>query len=99
MISGYPTDTGYGGPGYAYKDEIDSTLNFTEPGMMAVFGVGPGLNGSTFFINKIALTGQEGRTIFGKVSSGLDILSKLEIRDNIFSPALDKVLSVTVIEK
>jgi cyclophilin family peptidyl-prolyl cis-trans isomerase/protein-disulfide isomerase len=99
MLSGDPTDTGYGGPGYAYKDEIDSTLNFTEPGMMAVFGVGPGLNGSTFFINKIALTGQEGRTIFGKVTSGLDVLTKLEIRDNIFSPALDKVLSVTVTEK
>jgi cyclophilin family peptidyl-prolyl cis-trans isomerase len=99
MLSGDPTDTGYGGPGYAYKDEVDSTLTFKEPGMMGVFGVGAGLNGSTFFINKIALTGQEGRTIFGKVTSGLDVLTKLAIRDNIFSPALDNVLSVTITEK
>jgi cyclophilin family peptidyl-prolyl cis-trans isomerase/protein-disulfide isomerase len=99
ILSGDPTDTGYGGPGYAYKDEVDSTLNFVEPGMMAVFGVGAGLNGSTFFINKIALTGQEGRTIFGKVSSGLDVLTKMALRDNIFTPALDKVISVTITEK
>ena len=99
VLSGDPTDTGYGGPGYAYKDEIDSTLNFNEPGTLAIFGVGAGLNGSTFFINKIALTGQEGRTIFGKVTSGLDVLNKLELRDNIFNPALDTVLSVTITEK
>jgi cyclophilin family peptidyl-prolyl cis-trans isomerase/protein-disulfide isomerase len=100
-LSGDPTDTGYGGPGYAYKDEIDSTLNFNEPGMLAVFAynVGSGTNGSTFFINKIALPEQAGRTIFGKVTSGLDVLSSLEIRDNIFNPALDKVLGVTVTEK
>ena len=57
------------------------------------------MNGGIFFINKIALTGQEGRTIFGKVTSGLDVLNKLEIRDDIFNPALDKVLSVTITEK
>jgi len=100
-LSGDPTDTGYGGPGYAYKDEIDSTLNFNEPGMLAVFAynVGTGTNGSTFFINKIALPEQAGRTIFGKVTSGLDVLSSLELRDNIFNPALDRVLGVTITEK
>jgi len=99
ILSGDPTDTGYGGPGYAYKDEVDSTLNFVQPGMLASFSVGAGLNGSTFFINKIALTGQEGRTIFGKVTSGMDILTKIAIRDNIFTPAIDKVISVTITEK
>jgi len=101
MLSGDPTDTGYGGTGYVYKDEIDSSLNFNEPGMLGVFApkIGAGMNGGIFFINKIADTGQEGRTIFGKVISGLDVLNKLEIRDNIFNPALDKVLSVTITEK
>jgi cyclophilin family peptidyl-prolyl cis-trans isomerase len=101
MLSGDPTDTGYGGPGYAYKDEIDSTLNFNEPGMLATFAynVGSGTNGSTFFINKIALPEQSGRTIFGKVTSGLDVLNSLEIRDNIFNPAADRVLGVTITEK
>ena len=99
IFSGDPTDTTWGGPGYVYKDEIDSTLNFNGPGMLASYGFGAGLNGSSFIISKLALTGQEGRTIFGKVTSGLDILSKLEIRDNLFSPALDKVLGVTITEK
>ena len=87
MLSGDPTDTGYGGPGYAYKDEIDSTLSFSEPGMLATFAynVGSGTNGSTFFINKIALPEQSGRTIFGKVTSGLDVLTSLQIRENIFN--------------
>ena len=101
MLSGDPTDTGYGGPGYAYKDEIDSTLAFTEPGMLATFAynVGSGTNGSTFFINKIALPEQSGRTIFGKVTSGLDVLTSLQIRDNIFNPAFDSILGVTITEK
>ena len=100
-LSGDPTDTGYGGPGYVYKDEVDSTLNFNEPGMLSTFAIniGTGTNGSTFFINKIALPELAGRTIFGKVTSGLDVLGKLEIRNNIFNPALDKVLGVTILEK
>ncbi len=101
MLSGDPTDTGYGGPGYAYKDEVDSTLSFNEPGMLATFAfnVGAGTNGSTFFINKIALPDQSGRTIFGKVTSGLDVLNSITIRDNIFKPAVDNILSVTITEK
>ena len=101
MLTGDPTDTGYGGPGYAFKDEIDSTLSFNEPGMLATFAynVGSGTNGSTFFINKIALPEQSGRTIFGKVTSGLDILTSLQIRDNIFNPAFDNILGVTITEK
>jgi cyclophilin family peptidyl-prolyl cis-trans isomerase/protein-disulfide isomerase len=101
MLSGDPTDTGYGGPGYAYMDEIDNSLNFNEAGMLATFAynIGSGTNGSSFFINKIALPDQEGRTIFGKVTSGLDVLNKLEIRDNIFNPALDEVLGITITEK
>ncbi len=101
ILSGDPTDTGYGGPGYAYKDEVDGTLAFTEPGMLATFAynVGSGTNGSTFFINKIALPEQSGRTIFGKVTSGMDVLNSLAIRDNIFKPATDSVLGVAITEK
>ncbi len=100
-LSGDPTDTGYGGPGYAFKDEIDSSLNFNEPGMLALYAysIGSGTNGSTFFINKISLPDQTGRTIFGKVTAGLDVLNQLESRNNIFSPILDQILSVTITEK
>jgi cyclophilin family peptidyl-prolyl cis-trans isomerase/protein-disulfide isomerase len=99
ILSGDPSDTGYGGAGYAYLDEISADLNFDESGMLSTFSLGSGINGSAFFINKNALTGQGGRTIFGKVTSGMDVVNKLEIRDNIFNPVLDRVESITITEK
>jgi cyclophilin family peptidyl-prolyl cis-trans isomerase len=76
----------------------NSGLTFDQPGMLAVYSVWPGYgtNGSMFFINKVALTNQGNRTVFGKVTEGLDILSKFETRDNIFTDVVDKVLSVKV---
>ncbi len=98
-LSGDPSDTGYGGPGYAFLDELDDTLSFDEPGKLSTFSLGPGINGSAFFINKTALEGQEARTIFGEVTSGMDVVNALEIRDNIFDPVVDRILSVTITEK
>lgn len=100
VLSGDPSDTGYGGAGYAYLDEI-SDLTFAEPGMLAVYSVWPGYgtNGSMFFINKAALTDQDNRTIFGKVTEGLDVLDKFEIRDNIFNDVVDKVLEIKITEE
>ncbi len=97
ILSGDPSDTGYGGAGYAFMDE-NTGLTFDQPGMLAIYSVWPGYgtNGSMFFINKIALTNQGNRTIFGKVTEGLDVLSKFEARDNIFTDVKDKVLSVKV---
>jgi len=97
-LSGDPSDTGYGGPGYAYLDELDESLTLDEPGKLATFSLGPGINGSSFFINKTALDGQQSRTIFGEVTSGMDVVNALELRDNIFDPAVDKILSVTISE-
>jgi len=99
VLSGDPSDTGYGGPGYAYLDEVDDSLTFDEPGQLATFSLGPGINGSSFFINKTALEGQQARTIFGTVTSGMDVVNALEIRENIFDPAVDTILSVTITEK
>jgi cyclophilin family peptidyl-prolyl cis-trans isomerase/protein-disulfide isomerase len=100
ILSGDPSDTGYGGAGYAYMDETND-LSFNEPGMLAVYSVWPGYgtNGSMFFINKTALTEQDGRTIFGKVTEGLDLLDKFEIRDDVFDSAIDKVLEITISEE
>jgi len=100
VLSGDPSDTGYGGAGYAFLDE-NSGLTFEQPGMLAVYSVWPGYgtNGSMFFMNKTALTDQGNRTIFGKVTAGLDVLDKFEIRDNIFNDVIDKVLKVTINEE
>ena len=100
ILSGDPSDTGYGGAGYAFMDE-ENDLTFEEPGMLAVYSIWPGYgyNGSMYFINKIALTGQEGRTIFGKVTDGLDILDQIAVRDNVFDTVTDSVLDVTINEE
>lgn len=83
VLSGDPTGTGYGGPGYIYKDEVSSDLNFSQPGMLATYALGQGLNWSTFFINKASIEGQSGRTIFGKVIEGMDLVNSLTTSDSI----------------
>lgn len=98
-LSGDPSDTGYGGPGYAFLDEPDDSLTFGEPGKLATFGLAPGVNGSSFFINKTTLEGQQTRTIFGEVTSGMDVVNALELRSDFFDPAVDFILSVTITEK
>ena len=100
ILSGDPSDTGYGGAGYAFMDESND-LTFDEPGMLATYSIWPGYgyNGSMFFINKIALSGQESRTIFGQVTDGLDVLDSISLRENIFDDVIDKVLEVKINEE
>ncbi len=100
LLSGDPSDTGYGGAGYAFMDEPND-LTFDEPGMLAVYSIWPGYgyNGSMFFINKTALVEQEDRVIFGQVTEGLDIVENIELRSNIFETVKDKVLGITINEK
>ena len=91
IVTGDPTGTFYDGPGYAYLDEVSPALNFEEAGMLATFYAEPNRNGSVFLISKKPLPELEGRTIFGKVTSGLDVVTRLEDGD--------KILDVTIIEK
>ncbi len=100
-LSGDPSDTGYGGPGYAFKDEINTEFNFSEPGMLSTFVFSSdvtNINGSAFFINRISLEGVEGLTIFGRVTEGLDVLDTLTLRDNIFAPVEDTIIKITITE-
>ena len=99
-LSGDPSDTGYGGAGYAYMDETND-LTFDEPGMLSVYSIWPGYgyNGSMFFINKIALTDQNDRVIFGQVTSGMDVVDSITLRSNIFETVQDSVLGITITEE
>jgi cyclophilin family peptidyl-prolyl cis-trans isomerase len=79
---GDPSGTGYGDAGYRFAEEIDASLAFDRPGVVALASSGPNTNGSLFFITLDAipeLTG--GRTIFGQVVSGLEVLQDLPARD------------------
>ncbi len=100
-MTGDKTNTGLGGPGYAFKDEIDTSLAFDKEGVVGMYNFGPGTNGSQFFILKTPLTALNGRyTIFGLVTQGLDVLKALALHEtNQSLDSADKILSVTITAK
>ena len=66
---GCPLGTGTGGPGYTFKDEVNSGLAFDKPYLLAMANAGPGTNGSQFFITLGATTWLNRKhTIFGEVA-------------------------------
>jgi cyclophilin family peptidyl-prolyl cis-trans isomerase len=81
--TGDPQGTGMGGPGYKFNDEFSLKYDY-EVGTLAMANSGPNTNGSQFFI--VTDTGQSlnlvketrAYTIFGKVTKGLDTLTKIE---------------------
>jgi cyclophilin family peptidyl-prolyl cis-trans isomerase len=101
--AGDPSGTGYGTPGYAFKNEISSDLKFDGPGVVGMANVGADSNGSQFFITYSAQPTLDGSyTIFGKVIQGMDVATRLTARDPSQSadlPPGDKILNVTIEEK
>ena len=75
---GCPEGTGTGGPGYTFEDEFND--HKVVRGALAMANAGPNTNGSQFFI----VTTQEAawldgkHTVFGEVTSGMDVVDKLE---------------------
>ncbi len=79
---GDPQGTGSGGPGYNFADEIDNSLQFDGPGILAMANAGPGTNGSQFFITHVATPHLQGKhTIFGHVVEGLDVVNEIKQDD------------------
>ncbi len=101
VMSGDPTATGFGDPGYHFDSEIDAALTFSEPGLVALASDGPGTHGSRFMITLAAMPEFDGtRTIFGRVVSGLELLMELSPRDplaDLLTPA-EAVIEGIVIE-
>ena len=73
---GDPTGTGMGGPGYKIKDEF-SNHNINDRGAVAMANAGAGTSGSQFFIVYKDTTLPPSYTIWGKVVSGLDVVTKV----------------------
>jgi peptidyl-prolyl cis-trans isomerase A (cyclophilin A) len=63
---GDPTDSGRGGPGFTYNDEILPELRFDRPGVLALANNGPNSNAGQFFITLRSAPHLDDRhTIFG----------------------------------
>lgn len=76
---GDPKGDGTGGPGYAVPDEnvpAESDANYPA-GTVAMANAGPGTAGSQFFIVYQDTTLPAGYTIWGKVTSGLDLVQQI----------------------
>jgi len=102
VMTGDPSETGLGNPGYLFETEIVSGLRFNQPGRLAMDNDGPDTNGSRFFITLAPAPQLDGQyTIFGQVLSGLDVLSTLTPRNpqpGIVLPPGDELISVTIEE-
>ena len=79
---GDPSNTGAGGPGYQFQDEIVASLQFDRAGLLAMANAGPNTNGSQFFITFAETPWLNGNhTIFGEVVEGMDVLFSISLRD------------------
>ena len=79
---GDPTGTGAGGEslwGKSFGDEFSPSVKFDKPGLLAMANRGPNTNGSQFFITTAVTPWLNMKhTIFGQVTSGYDIVKKME---------------------
>lgn len=101
--TGDPTGTGSGGPGYEFAYE-GNNLTFDKPGVVAMANTGPATstNGSQFFITFVPVPQlNDGYTIFGQVTSGMDVVNAITRRDPDQSPDFtgDKIQSITISEE
>ncbi|MDO8529292.1 MAG: peptidylprolyl isomerase [bacterium] len=97
-------DDGQGGPGYSFKDEINSHKLLR--GSLAMANSGPDTNGSQFFIVTAAATSWlDGKhTNFGEVTKGMDVVDKIENAavnsPQVSHPTQDVVIKkITLLEK
>lgn len=79
---GDPSGTGMGWPGYRCDDEVNDSLSFDRPGLVAFANSGSNTNGGQFFITYgPAQHLDAGFTIIGEVVSGQEYVDALTPRD------------------
>lgn len=103
-LTGDPSGSSLGTPGYTFRTETDESLTFDRSGVVAMNNAGsPNSNGSQFFITFTEQPQLNGKfTIFGQVVEGLDVLmllKKTDTEQDGLTLDFDEILSVTIDEK
>jgi peptidyl-prolyl cis-trans isomerase B (cyclophilin B) len=81
---GDPTGTGSGGPGYRFEDEFSGNPLKHESKVISMANAGANTNGSQFFITHTPQPHLNNKhTVFGKVTSGSDIVDAIRQGDTI----------------
>jgi cyclophilin family peptidyl-prolyl cis-trans isomerase len=81
---GDPAGVGSGGPGYRFRNEIDSSLKHDRAGILSMANAGPDTNGSQFFITHKDTPWLDGKhTVFGHVVEGQDVVNRIVKGDTI----------------
>jgi peptidyl-prolyl cis-trans isomerase B (cyclophilin B) len=73
---GDPSGTGSGGPGYTFADETNPSMTYPA-GTVAMANAGANTNGSQFFLVYADSQLPPDYTVFGKITGGLDVLTKI----------------------
>ena len=98
---GDPTGTGRGGPGYSIPDEDDGDHGM-DAGVISMAKAGPNTTGSQFFITYAPQQQLEPDfTVFGRVTSGMDIVNAITPRDpnDTNAPPGDAMQTITIEER
>lgn len=78
---GDPTGTGRGDPGYKFEDELNANTDSYKRGYVrgtvAMANSGPNTNGSQFFIMHKDTPLPHSYSIFGRVTSGMDVVDAI----------------------
>lgn len=82
--TGDPSGTGKGGPGFEFDDEFHPELTHNKAGTLSMANRGRNTNGSQFFITTKPAPWLDRRyTLFGSVTSGMDIVALIRKSDKL----------------